>query len=81
MDIIIGKCPHCNEDIAIAEINCKIFRHGWYKSTYKQIDPHMPQRVSEGLIAQDAIYGCGKPFRTKIRGDGSYVIEACSWDT
>ena len=41
---LIVNCPHCNEFIIIEEINCKIFRHGVFKNTRIQIDPHSSKK-------------------------------------
>jgi DNA-directed RNA polymerase subunit RPC12/RpoP len=59
------ECPHCALLILVApnEINCGIFRHGVAKGTNEQIPPHLPKEQCEALVARDAIYGCGKPFR------------------
>ena len=59
------ECPHCGGYVVVklAELNCRIFRHGVLKSTGQQIDPHASQVMCEDLIAGDLIYGCGKPFR------------------
>lgn len=68
------ECPHCKQSIEILEINCKIFRCGVYKDSYKQIDPHMSKNDCERL-AKGSIYGCGKPFILVVVQDGS----ANSW--
>lgn len=62
---IILTCPHCAGTILVYkhEINCAIFRHGTYKSTGAQMEPHAPKDVCDALKASDTIYGCGKPFR------------------
>lgn len=70
-------CPHCGEYIIIKQLNCGIFRHGILKSSYKQINPHAPQKQCEYYINKELIYGCGKPF--KINTDGN--VEKCSYDT
>lgn len=64
-DYIIVSCPHCAEFIMIKknEFNCKIFRHGMYKSNHNQIDPHLPKELCNQLVKDDLIYGCGKPFQ------------------
>ncbi len=36
--INIVLCPHCMEYIEILELNCKIFRHGVFKDSGKQIN-------------------------------------------
>jgi phage FluMu protein Com len=64
-DYMIIKCPHCKEDIFIfiKELNCKIFRHGIYKSNYEQIPPHLDKEKCDKLVEDDLIIGCGKPFK------------------
>jgi hypothetical protein len=56
------KCPHCDIDIIIVEVNCGVFRHGVTKSKFIQINPHLSQAECEELVKDDKIYGCGKPF-------------------
>ncbi len=56
------ECPWCQGMIEIIELNCKIFRHGYYKKENIQINPHLKKDECEDLIKQDLIYGCGKPF-------------------
>ena len=71
MDYIILNCPHCKEPVVvyIKELNCHIFRHGIYKKTLKQIDPHMKKEKCDYLFNKKLIYGCGKPFRLVIEDD------------
>jgi hypothetical protein len=76
---LVFKCPHCREFLLVEQINCAIFRHGVYKTTGKPIDPHSPQPVCESLVAQNAIYGCGKPFQLIKREDGQYSIRCCGY--
>lgn len=58
------QCPHCIGTVQIprGELNCQIFRHGTYKLTNAPINPHAPKAECDYLLAQDLIYGCGKPF-------------------
>ena len=67
MDFIIVSCPHCNQHIMIyfKEFNCKIFRHGIFKDSHQQIDPHLSKIECDNLVRNNLIYGCGKPFRLK----------------
>ena len=74
MDIII-ICPHCSNSIMIQQLNCKIFRHGIYKDSYKQINPHMKKENCDRLREQNKIYGCGKPFKLIIENDNYKAIE------
>jgi len=40
---IVKKCPHCQDFLflSISELNSRIYRHGVYKDSLEQIDPHM----------------------------------------
>ena len=55
------KCPHCGGLIEVEknQVNCGIFRHGLVKATRRQLNPHASQRKCK----EQAVYGCGKPFR------------------
>lgn len=80
MNEIIFDCPHCHKPILVynKDLNCRIFRHGIYKNTYKQIDPHLEKKRCDDLVEKEEIYGCGKPFR--IVGDhDNYYIEICEY--
>ena len=61
----IVKCPHCDEEILIEELNCCIFRHGVLKNGI-QIDPHASKELCDYYIRENLIYGCGKPFKLII---------------
>ena len=65
-NILIIECPHCQQSIEVVELNCRIFRCGIYKRNFGQIDPHMPKIFCEELVANNAIYGCGKPFKIEV---------------
>lgn len=58
------KCPNCDDFMQVLpkQINCKIFRHGAYMDTGKQLPPHHPKAECDRLFAEGLIYGCGKPF-------------------
>ena len=73
-------CPHCGIPIQIvpSEYNCKIFRHGVYKDSLKQIDPHSPKDVCDQLVMYDLIYGCGKPFQL-IKENGVVKLIVCDY--
>ncbi len=62
-DPLIVTCPHCEAPVEIMKIACGIFRHGVMKTTGRQINPHASQEMCERLLAEDKIFGCGKPFR------------------
>lgn len=80
MDNLILKCPHCNDYVLIykKEFNCKIFRHAYYRDSYKQIDPHMKKDICMRLLKEDLIYGCGKPFKL-IELNNEYILEKCDY--
>jgi len=80
----IIQCPHCQEFIIIQELNCKIFRHGTYKNTGEQIQPHSSKEVCDELFINGRIYGCGKPFRIIVLEDNSvngpiWKVEICDY--
>ena len=77
---IIINCPHCNDYIFIhpKELNCHIFRHGVFKKTGKQIDPHMKKDQCDYLAKHKLIYGCGKPFRI-VKKDSEIVAIVCDY--
>ena len=70
-------CPHCGGCVEILEINCRIFRHGVYKHSGKQIHPHLNRAECEQLVRKDKIFGCGKPFRLCADNQSTTV---CSYD-
>jgi hypothetical protein len=76
--IAIVRCPHCNEYIAIEEVNCKIFRHGVFKNSGTQIDPHSPKNLCDYYVENNLIYGCGKPFLLVINNN-IYTTEICNY--
>lgn len=80
MDAIYIICPHCNQMIEVlkSQFNCKIFRHGIMKDTYKQIDPHLNKESCDKLFKEGKIFGCGKPFKLVINGD-NYSTEICDY--
>jgi hypothetical protein len=79
------ECPHCHQLIEVLELNCRIFRCGVYKSTFKQIDPHLPKDQCDELALCGEIYGCGKPFQildrpeTGDHGETLYDVVICGY--
>lgn len=71
-------CPHCCCQVEILEINCTIFRHGIYKESGQQINPHMPKSECDRLFEQNLIYGCGKPFKI-IQENNEYKAIMCDY--
>lgn len=76
---IIIECPHCSDSILIEQLNCKIFRHGIFKLTHEQINPHLSKLECDKLIFNNLIYGCGKPFRIKNDNNSKYEVEICDY--
>ena len=72
------KCPHCNEFIIIEKINCGIFRHGTFKNNGEQINPHSSKVECDFYVNEQAIYGCGKPFKITV-SNNNYTIEICDY--
>ncbi len=56
------NCPHCNGEIIIIELNCKIFRHACFKDG-KQLNPHASKEECDRVINEGLVYGCAKPFQ------------------
>ena len=75
---IIVICPHCNENVLIEKLNCKIFRHGILKLNNNQMDPHSSKELCENLIANDLIFGCGKPFKI-IQNNNDFIAIVCDY--
>lgn len=79
LDIVI-ICPHCKDPVLIQQMNCGIFRHGSYKHNGQQIDPHANKDVCDQLLANNLIFGCGKPFQILYQeSDGSFQIAICDY--
>ena len=81
---IIIKCPHCEEFVLIEKINCGIFRHGIIINTGNQMNPHETQQKCEELKNKNLIYGCGNPFRIKMKinenqNEKIYFSEICEY--
>ena len=74
-------CPHCKLviQILIKDLNCKIFRHGWYKKTLKQIDPHTPKKKCDKLLRKGLINGCGKPFKIIMKDNEIFNVKICDY--
>ncbi len=86
--LLLFSCPHCNDSIqvAIADLNCKIFHHGFYVekcgekiiNLLNQIPPHEKKEVCEELAKKNNIIGCCKPFQI-ILNDNKYKVEKCDY--
>ena len=85
-DIII-ECPHCGGTIVTGakDVNCAVFRHGVLKRSGRQMGPHTKRAECERLVAEDAIVGCGKPYRLAAEKAGgsagvkTFVAVACGY--
>jgi hypothetical protein len=79
-DTLFFNCPHCSKEILVflKDINCRIFRCGIFKDTFKQIDPHLPLHKCQQLIKENKIYGCAKPFEIIINNN-KYFIRICDY--
>lgn len=73
--MLIVICPHCNKDVLIEKLNCRIFRHGVYIKTGRQLGAHAKQKHCEKVIRENLIYGCGKPFKVNKEN----VAEICDY--
>jgi hypothetical protein len=80
-DYYIFLCPHCLNDIIVhkTELNCHIFRHGIYKDSYKQIDPHTSKLQCDELVLKNKVFGCAKPFEIKIDYNGDLIAIICDY--
>jgi len=69
-DSYLFACPHCGTVIMVGrgEINCRIFRHGQFKNSGRQLDPHSPKEYCDMVVSQGLIWGCGKPFIMSVEG-------------
>ena len=63
---MIVYCPNCKKPILLESLNCNIFRHGVFKSNLQQMNPHETKENCMKFKKEKIIYGCGKPFTTKI---------------
>ena len=56
MEKLVTKCPNCGDFVEIISKNCGIFRHGAFKDSLLQINPHLPEKECENLIKENKIY-------------------------
>ena len=80
-DYVVKKCPHCNMLVILPKMhfNCMIYRHGVYKDTLEQMDPHLKKPICDKLARDGLIYGCGKPFKITQIAYNNYVISKCGY--
>jgi hypothetical protein len=57
-------CPNCELEIIVHknELFCQIFRHGVFKNTYEQVDPHLCKEACDRLVKEEKVLGCCRPF-------------------
>lgn len=60
------KCPYCGETVIIEKLKCRIFRHGYRKTTMRQIGPHMLEKSVDRLLEKNSLYGCGRQFKIEL---------------
>lgn len=74
-------CPHCSNDIFVhkTELNCRIFRHGIYKDSYLQIDPHLSKILCDELVVKNKVIGCAKPFEIINDSTGNLIAVICDY--
>ncbi len=79
-NILIFQCPHCElfTSVEKKDLNCKIFRHGNYKTNNQSINPHASKIECDELVLNDKIYGCGKPFKIIINNN-EFNVEICDY--
>ena len=68
-------CPHCQMFVWIEQVNCRIFRHAVYKENNEPIPPHSSEDECRRLVAENKVWGCGKPFRLSE----TYEPEICDY--
>jgi hypothetical protein len=80
-DFYIFLCPNCFMDILVykTELNCQIFRHGIYKDSYKQIDPHLSKILCDELVMKNQVIGCAKPFEIIKDKDNDLIAVICDY--
>lgn len=65
------NCPYCDGKVEILELNCRIFRHGIFKETGRQIGQHLKEDFVNKLLNENKIWGCGLQF--KIQRDDAII--------
>lgn len=78
MEPIVLLCPHCQNPFIMEKLNCGIFRHGIYKDSNNQMNPHSSEEICNKVVQEDLIYGCGKPFQI-VQEKGQYIVKICDY--
>jgi len=79
-EYLVFPCPNCQELTIVYKIDicCAIFRHGCFKDTYFNINPHLSQVMCQHLIKNELIYGCSKPFQI-LEDNGHFEVNKCDY--
>jgi hypothetical protein len=87
-NLYIFQCPHCDSYVQVAknEVNCTIFRHGYfYTKTERgdivltdQVNPHASKEECDMLVQAERVQGCCKPFRM-VQKENGYVVVPCDY--
>jgi len=82
MSLNIYECPYndCKMKFIIdkKDINCGIFRCGYFRNNHKQLPPHTKKEVIDKLRNNNLIYGCGCPFMIK-KENNIYKLIQCEY--
>jgi hypothetical protein len=78
---IVVSCHHCVTPVLIEKLNCCIFRHGILMVSGQQMNPHETKEVCDFFVANNMIYGCGKPFKIIENENkrGEFVAVKCEY--
>ena len=77
-NLYVFLCPYdCGQSYGVSknELNCRIFRCGFYKKTGLQINQHLSKKLCDELFYNELITGCGKPFKLiDVENDEKLVV-------
>ena len=78
---LVLTCPHCNDYVltSVETLNCRIFRHGVDKLSFQPLPPHSSKELCDRMVAEQRIYGCGRPFRVQETASGSFQCVDCDY--
>jgi hypothetical protein len=68
-------CPHCQCEVFLEDLGCRIFRHASYKTNLEPIPPHTSEEECKKLVEANLVYGCAKPFRLNEKDE----VEICDY--
>ena len=82
-DVYIFECPHCDclTQVDRGQINCAIFRHGYFINNgvlTEQVNPHLPKEQCDELLKSGKVVGCCGPFQF-VRYRDEYVVKKCEY--